>query len=49
MICLKCTGTRHNDEVDAGEFMLIQPKGFTYNSLQTIPAAGQSDVSLGDC
>lgn len=49
MVCLRCGGAGHNNEVDTGKFMLIQPKGFTRKSLDTISVAGQSDVSLGDC
>jgi hypothetical protein len=49
MVCLRCGGAGHNNEVDTRKFMLIQPEGFTRKSLYAISVAGQSDVSLRDC
>lgn len=49
MVCMRCGGAGHNNEVETVKFMLIQPEGFTRNSLDAISVAGQSDVSLGDC
>jgi hypothetical protein len=46
---MRCGGAGHNNEVETVKFMLIQPEGFTRNSLDAISVAGQSDVSLGDC
>jgi len=49
MVCMRCGGAGHNNEVETVKFMLIQPEGFTRNSLDAISVAGQSDASLGDC
>jgi hypothetical protein len=49
MVCMRCGGAGHNNEVETVKFMLIQPEGFTRKSLDAISVAGQSDVSLGDC
>lgn len=49
MVGLRCGGAGHNNEVDTGKLMPIQPEGFTRKTLDTISVAGQSDVSPGDC
>lgn len=46
MVCLECGATRHDDDVEPAEGVLLQAKAFPCDPLELVSVAGFADMFL---